>query len=95
MVIVAEMVTRNRDAGKARSILDEAQRAAQQIARDSEKSTRMASVAIGVAKIHQYRQAREIADLCLSPSHKLAAYTAIFQNYLIERDPALEKILEK
>jgi tetratricopeptide (TPR) repeat protein len=94
MVLVADAVSGNPDAGKAKSILDEAQRVAQQITKDSEKSTRLAAVAIGAAKIHQYRWAREIADLCLLPSHKLSAYTAIFRDYLIERDPALEKVLD-
>jgi hypothetical protein len=95
MVSVAEAMTRNREAGKAESAFNEAQRAAQQITWRPEKSTRLAAIAIGVAKLHHYRLAREIADLCTSPSHKLAAYTAIFRESLIERNPDLEKMFKE
>jgi hypothetical protein len=95
MVGLAEAMARNREADKAESTLDEAQRAAQQITWGSEKSTRLAAIAIGVAKLHHYRLARDIADLCTSPSSKLAAYTAIFREYQIERNPDLEKMFKE
>jgi hypothetical protein len=95
MVIVAEAMIKNREAGKAESALNEAQRAAQQATNDSEKSTRLAAVAAGLAKLHHYRLARETANLCASSSNKLAAYTAILRAYLIKRNPNLEKLFEE
>jgi hypothetical protein len=95
MASVAEAMIKNREAGKAESALNEAQRAAQQATRASERSTRLAAVAIGLAKLHHYRLARETADLCTSQGNKLAAYTAILREYLIKRNPNLEKLFEE
>jgi predicted negative regulator of RcsB-dependent stress response len=95
MASVAEAMIKNREAGKANSALNEAQRAAQQATKASEKSTQLAAVAIGLAKLHHYRLARETADLCTSPGNKLAAYTAILREYLIKRNPDLEKLFEE
>jgi hypothetical protein len=95
MVSVAEAMTRNREADKAKNTLNEAQLAAQQISWGPEKSTRLAAIAIGVAKLHHYRLAREIADLCTAPGDKLAAYTAIFRESFIERNPDLEKMFKE
>ena len=95
MASVAEAMIKNREAGKAKSALCEAQRAAQQTTKASERSTRLAAVAIGLAKLHHYRLARETADLCTSPGNKLAAYTAILREYLIKRNPNLEKLFEE
>jgi retron-type reverse transcriptase len=88
-------MTKNREADKAKSILNEAQRAAQQATRDSEKSTRLAAVAIGLAKLHQFDLARDIADLCASSNHKLAVYTTILREYLIKQNPSLEKLFDE
>jgi serine protease Do len=95
MASVAEAMIKNREAGKAKSALNEAQRAAQQATKASERSTRLAAVAIGLAKLHHYRLARETANLCTSPSNKLAAYTAILREHLIKRNPSLEKLFEE
>jgi len=95
MVIVAEEMTKNREADKAKSILNEAQRAAQQATKSSEKSTRLSAVAIGLAKLHQYYLARDIADLCTSSNHRLAAYNAIVREYLIKQNPSLEKLFDE
>jgi tetratricopeptide (TPR) repeat protein len=95
MASVAEAMIKNREAAKAESALNEAQRAAQQATKASERSTRIAAVAIGLAKLHHYRLARETADLCTSPGNKLAAYTAILREYLIKRNPNLEKLFEE
>ena len=95
MASVAEAMIKNREAGKAKSALNEAQRAAQQTTKASERSTRLAAVAIGLAKLHHYRLARETADLCTSPGNKLTAYTAILREYLIKRNPNLEKLFEE
>ena len=95
MVIVAEAMIKNREAGKARSALDVAQSAAQQTTKNSEKSARLSAVAIGLARLHHYRLARETADLCVSSSDKLAAYTAIFREYTIMRNPNLETLFEE
>jgi serine protease Do len=95
MASVAEAMIKNREAGKAESALNEAQRAAQQATKASERSTRLAAVAIGLAKLHRYRLARDTADLCTSPGDKLAAYTAILREYFIKRNPDLEKLFEE
>jgi hypothetical protein len=95
MASVAEAMIKNREAGKANSALNEMQRAAQQATKASERSTQLAAVAIGLAKLHQYRLARETADLCASPSNKLAAYTAILRENLIKQNPDLEKLFEE
>jgi len=95
MVIVAEAMIKNREAGNARSALDVAQSAAQQTTKNSEKSARLSAVAIGLARLHHYRLARETADLCVSSSDKLAAYTAIFREYTIMRNPNLETLFEE
>jgi hypothetical protein len=95
MVIVAEAMMKNRETDKAKSALDEAQRAAQQVTKDLERSPRLAAVAIGLAKLHHYSLAHETANLCASSSNKLAAYTAILREYLIERNPNLEKLFEE
>jgi tetratricopeptide (TPR) repeat protein len=95
MASVAGAMIKNSEAGKAKSALNEAQRAAQQTTKASERSTRIAAVAIGLAKLHHYRLARETADLCASPGNKLAAYTAILREYLIKRNPNLEKLFEE
>lgn len=94
MVIVAEEMIKNRDVGKAKGILDEAQYALQQATKDSEKSARLAAVAMGLAKLHHYYLARDIADLCASSNQRLAAYTAIFRQYLIKQNPGLEKLFD-
>ena len=95
MASVAGAMIKNREAGKANSALNEAQRAAQQATKASERSTQLAAVAIGLAKLHHYRLARETADLCASPGNKLAAYTAILREYFIKRNPNLEKLFEE
>jgi hypothetical protein len=95
MAIVADAMLRNREADKARSALNEAQDAAEQAGRGAGKSTRLAAVAIGLAKLHHYRLARQAANLCTSPSDKLGAYTAIFREYLIERNPKLGNLFEE
>src|SRR5262249_21189088 len=94
MVIVAEAMTKNREAGNASSALDLAERAARQATKNSEKSARLSAVAIGLARLHHYRLARETANLCASPSDKLSAYTALFREYLVERNPHLETLFE-
>ena len=95
MASVAGAMIKNREAGKANSALNEAQRAAQQATKASERSTQLAAVAIGLAKLHHYRLARETADLCASPGDKLADYTAILREYLIKQNPDLEKLFEE
>jgi hypothetical protein len=52
-------------------------------------------VAIGFGRLHHYRLARETADRCASSSDKLAAYTAIFRERLIMRNPNLEILFEE
>jgi hypothetical protein len=92
--MVAEVMTINREVDKAKSVLAEAQRAAQQCPRNVEKSLRLASVAMGLARLHQFRLAREAADRCASWGDKLAAYTAIFREYTIGRNPQLRSLFD-
>lgn len=42
-----------------------------------------------LARLHEYTSAKEIADSCKLSVSKLAAYTAIFREYHIERDPVV------
>jgi hypothetical protein len=94
MVRVAEVMTKNREVGRAKNVLDEAERAAQQVTTDEGKSARLADVAIGLSKLHFYKLARETVDRC-SSSDKLAAYTAILREYHIEHHPDQAKLFEK
>jgi len=88
-------MTKNRETDKARNALAEAKLAAQRLSKSSEKSVRMAAVAKGLARLHDYRLASETADLCVSPGEKLAAYTAIFREYITRRNPQLKELFEK
>ncbi|MGE0127429.1 MAG: TIR domain-containing protein [Blastocatellales bacterium] len=92
---IAEVMTKNREADRAKSALDEAERAAQQVTGGASKSERLAAVAEGLAKLHYYKLARETANLCASSSDKLAAYTAILREYYIERHPDQAKLFEE
>src|SRR5262249_36783051 len=95
MVIVAEAMIKNREAGKARSALDVAQSAAQQTTKNSEKSARLSAVAVGVARLHHYRLARETAVPCGSSRYKNAPYNAHLREYTIMRNPKLETLFEE
>ncbi len=54
-------MTKNREAGLAKSALNEAKHAAQQITTDKDKSDLLVVVAKWLAKLHYYRLARETA----------------------------------
>jgi len=95
MVIVAEVMIKNRQGVRAKSVLDEAERAAQQSTHDETKSAILADIAKGLAKLHLYKLAREMANLCTSSSDKLAAYTAILREYHIRHHPDQAKLFEE
>jgi conflict system STAND superfamily ATPase/TIR domain-containing protein len=83
-------------AGRARNVIELAQQAAEQITKEEEKSRALANVATGLAKLHLYRQARELVDLNnTSAADKLATYTAILREYYIENHPDQAKLFEK
>jgi tetratricopeptide (TPR) repeat protein len=78
--IVEVLVRRGETANKASNVIVEAQQAAEQITKEEDKSKALANVATGLAKLHLYRQARELVDLNrTSARDKLTAYTAILR----------------
>lgn len=79
----------------SQNALYEARGVAMQLISDADRSKTLAAVAIGLAEIRLYRQARETADLCAFSEHKLSAYTAIVQEHNIERDIGLAVLFEQ
>jgi tetratricopeptide (TPR) repeat protein len=97
LISVATALTAGRQtAGKAKSAIEEAQQAAEQIIHERDKSAAFANVATGLAKLHLYRQARELVDRNnASAADRLTAYTAILCEYHIERHPDQANLFEE
>jgi hypothetical protein len=94
--IVEVLADRRETVNKAKNVIEEAQHAAEQITKEEDKSEAIASLATWLAKLHLYRQARELVDLNnTSARDKLTAYTAILLEYHIERHPDQAKLFEE
>lgn len=94
LVRVAEELAKAREADKARSVINEAQRLAQQLTIVTDKSFALAEVAKGLARLRYFRLAREAVESQASSNDKLAAYIVILREYTIERNPSQAKLFE-
>jgi hypothetical protein len=97
MLIIAEVLAKTRETSdKARIAIEAARQAAEQITKEEVKSAALVMTATVMAKLHLYRQARELVHLNNAPANdKLAAYTAILREYHIEHYPDQAKLFEK
>jgi septal ring factor EnvC (AmiA/AmiB activator) len=97
LVRIVEVLTDRREtADKMKNVIEAAQQAAEQITKEDARSKALANVATGLAKLHLYRQARELIDLNnTSAVDKLTAYTAILREYYIKRHPDQAKLFEE
>ena len=97
LVRIVKVLANGRDTvDKARNVIEAARQAAELITEEGVKSKAFAYVATGLAKLHLYRQARELVDLNnTSATDKLTAYTTILREYHIERNPDQAKLFEK
>ncbi len=92
LVRVAEELAKAHQPEKARQVINEAQRLAQQFAIVTDKSFALAEVAKGLARLHYFRLAREAVESQASSQDKLAAYIVIVREYASERNPALTQL---
>jgi hypothetical protein len=76
----------------ARSLIEEVQIAIGKIYSDDERSFALGHLAEISARLHDYRTARETAEMCSSSADRLRAYTTILREYHIERDPSLARL---
>jgi hypothetical protein len=95
LVRVSEELAKARELEKARSVINEAQRIAQQFTVVSYKSFAFAEVAKGLARLRYFRLAREAVESQSSSSDKLAAYIVIMREYAIEGNPSLARFFEE
>ena len=94
LIRVVKVLGRGRETvDQARTAIEAAQQAAEQITHEANKSSALANVATGLAKLHLYRQARELIDNNnTSAKSKLTAYTAILREHHLERYPDQAKL---
>jgi tetratricopeptide (TPR) repeat protein len=94
--IVEVLANRHETVNKAKNVIEAAQQAAEQISEEYARSAALANVATGLAKLHLYRQARELVDLNnTSAKDKLTAYAAILREYYIELHPNQAKLFHE
>ena len=93
LVRVAEELARAHEVEKARAVINEAQRLAQQLNLITDNSFPVAELAKGLARLRYFRLAREAVE-SQSPSDKLAVYIVILQEYATERNPSLGNLFE-
>ena len=89
LMAVVDLWLEQRQVEKAGMLLEEMQNAISKIFEDSSRSEALRHLAVILARLHSYRAARETAEQCSSSEDRLAAYTAIFREYHIERNPSL------
>src|SRR5262249_16014781 len=89
LMAVVDLWLEQRQVEKAGKLLEEMQNAISKIFEDSSRSEALHHLAVILARLHSYRAARETAEQCSSSENRLAAYTAIFREYHIERNPSL------
>jgi tetratricopeptide (TPR) repeat protein len=95
LVNVAEVFSNGREVNKAKDAIEEAQRVAQQVTKEIDRSKALANVATGLARLHFYRQARELVDNNnTSAADKLTAYAAILREYHLKDHPEDAKLFE-
>jgi tetratricopeptide (TPR) repeat protein/energy-coupling factor transporter ATP-binding protein EcfA2 len=96
LINVFEVLAAGREtSGKAKSVIEEAQQAAEQITVETERSRAFGNVAVGLAKLHLYHRARELVDVNnTSAGDKLFAYMAILREHYIENYPDQAKLFE-
>ncbi len=92
LMAVADFWLKYGQADEVWTLLKEAQDAISKVYADDQRSEVMRHLAVILARLHSYRDARETAEQCSSSSHRLAAYTAILREYHIERDPGLARL---
>jgi len=89
LMAVVDLWLEQRQVEKAGKLLEEMQNAISKVFEDSSRSEALRHLAVILARLHSYRAARETAEQCSSSKNRLAAYTAIFREYHIERNPSL------
>ena len=77
----------------ARTCLSTALIAVEQMPTGSDRSEVLSQVAILFAKLHDYPKARQLADRCSEPGFRLAAYSAVVREDILQRNPNLLKAL--
>jgi len=83
------------DVGKAQEVVAKVQAAIERIHIDMQRSIARERLASLLARLHWYRDARKIADLCAYSGNRLAAYTDILREYHLERDPSLARFFNE
>jgi hypothetical protein len=77
-------------------VLDELQEVAEKITMDAEgRSLILSLVAKALARRHQFRKAREVAESCDLPIHRLDAFTTILGEYARKTMPELVEVFDK
>jgi tetratricopeptide (TPR) repeat protein len=89
LMAVVDLWLEQRQAEEGGKLLEEIQNAISKVFEDSSRSEALRHLAVILARLHSYRAARETAEQCSSSENRLAAYTAIFREYHIERNPSL------
>jgi tetratricopeptide (TPR) repeat protein len=77
---------------EAKEIIDEVRATIGKINIEIYRSMSYGRLASLLARLNSYRESREIADQCSRAADRLVAYTAIFREYHIERDPSLARL---
>ena len=95
LAVVARALSAAGHAEAAATAADRAFAAMNKVTGDDERSAAYQEVASALATLHLYRRARATADLCALSDDRLRAYTAILQQWAIQRDASLMKILEE
>jgi tetratricopeptide (TPR) repeat protein len=91
LVRSAEELAKAGDTKTASSVINEAQRLAQGLTIVKDKSFALSEVAKGLARLSDFRLARQAVQSEASSSDKLTAYIVIMREYAIEQDPSLAK----
>jgi hypothetical protein len=91
LMFIADFWLEQEQQGKIESLLEEIQASVGNIYSTAERSSAERQLAIILAGLHRYREARELADQC-QHEDRLAAYTAILREYHLERDPSLARL---
>jgi hypothetical protein len=75
-----------------KNLLAKIRESIEEIYDEATKSTMLQELAVIVAKLHKFQEARLLVEKWTTAEDRLAAYTAILREYHIERNPSLARL---